>query len=568
MGNLNCKNVNEGKIDLTNIKFYLQNHEDLNINTNNIKRLDKDILKVSNTENITFQNNKNEKKEEDNNSKNNNNSNNSNSSSSKEMILSSKEINSIPTPSSQSEESKKVKNEKEENENKQNNKKNNENNNEPQIRRKSTIINIQRKTPLEIIDEQYEQQHNKSKSHCNIIYNNNEIFINFQSNLNSNVNLNSNKSVKNILINNNENNTEKNLNEKEQNEQLNINNKNNLEQKLLNNENNNNNNNNFNTIQNYNYFLQNNFVMTSNNIPQNINMNLNMQPNNNNDYNNNNDNNSNNDNNGQNINNYIEYNNNNNINNKNYIDHNKNNNINNKIFYKENISQANIKVKQSVKNNFSPKKINNINQKENIVKWRKTKIKDIISLDQLSKLNNKIIILNNIFKVFTKKNSSNKLETTIKYVALTKSEIRIYRSKESILFEKNPLIRIPLFNIYKCDLYKNDNPYINNISLKGKNIYNFYIELKNLNNMKNEDKSLELNHLKKFENENRNNSFQKKKKKISFLKDIFNEHNSRNNTVIIKNDICEKDNSFLFVFSSENEKIINDWIALINYLIR
>ena len=65
MGNLNCKNVNEGKIDLTNIKFYLQNHEDLNINTNNIKRLDKDILKVSNTENITFQNNKNEKKEED-----------------------------------------------------------------------------------------------------------------------------------------------------------------------------------------------------------------------------------------------------------------------------------------------------------------------------------------------------------------------------------------------------------------------------------------------------------------------------------------------------------------------
>ena len=139
-------------------------------------------------------------------------------------------------------------------------------------------------------------------------------------------------------------------------------------------------------------------------------------------------------------------------------------------------------------------------------------------------------------------------------------------SKESILFEKNPLIRIPLFNIYKCDLYKNDNPYINNISLKGKNIYNFYIELKNLNNMKNEDKSLELNHLKKFEN--KNNSFQKKKKKISFLKDIFNEHNSRNNTVIIKNDICEKDNSFLFVFSSENEKIINDWIALINYLIR
>jgi hypothetical protein len=182
MGNLNCKNVNEGKIDLTNIKFYLQNHEDLNINTNNIKRLDKDILKVSNTENITFQNNKNEKKEEDNNSKNNNNSNNSNSSSSKEMILSSKEINSIPTPSSQSEESKKVKNEKEENENKQNNKKNNENNNEPQIRRKSTIINIQRKTPLEIIDEQYEQQHNKSKSHYNSIYSNYEIFINFQSN--------------------------------------------------------------------------------------------------------------------------------------------------------------------------------------------------------------------------------------------------------------------------------------------------------------------------------------------------------------------------------------------------
>ena len=34
--------------------------------------------------------------------------------------------------------------------------------------------------------------------------------------------------------------------------------------------------------------------------------------------------------------------------------------------------------------------------------------------------------------------------------------------------------------------------------------------------MKNEDKSLELNNLKKFENENRNNSFQKKKKKFLF----------------------------------------------------
>ena len=133
MGNLDCRNESQGKSDIK-YNFSLDTHQNLNININNIKKLEEDLLKVSKTQNFTFEKEKND--ENNNNNKNNNksksniksnsnsksnsnksnNSNNSSgqsksnsNSSSNEMILSSKEINSIPTPSSESDESKKNK---------------------------------------------------------------------------------------------------------------------------------------------------------------------------------------------------------------------------------------------------------------------------------------------------------------------------------------------------------------------------------------------------------------------------------------------------------------------------
>ena len=211
-------------------------------------------------------------------------------------------------------------------------------------------------------------------------------------------------------------------------------------------------------------------------------------------------------------------------------------------------------------------------QNKNENKWKQIKIKGVIPFEHLSKLDNKTILLNGIFHVFTKKNLTNKQETTIKYVALTKSEISIYRSKESILFEKNPLIRISLFNISKCDIYCNNNPNINNFALQGKNIYKLFIESITLNNMENDDKvKLIISHkTKNYKNKNNGNSNKKKRKKISFLKDHLIEDISldNNNCKLFHKENREKNSSVIFVFSCDDKKIINDWIALINFLIR
>jgi hypothetical protein len=269
--------------------------------------------------------------------------------------------------------------------------------------------------------------------------------------------------------------------------------------------------------------------MNPNNFPQNINMNLNMQP---------------------------------------IIINNNNQNI-----YNPNIGNKN-KIKIPIKNKYSPQsdRTKNKNKNEMKNKWKQVKINDIIPFENLSKLDNKTILLNGIFHVFTKKNLTNKQETTIKYVALTKSEIRIYRSKESILFEKNPLIRISLFNISKCDIYCNNNPNINNFALQGKNIYKFFIESVTLNNMENDDKPIIIirHKTKKYESENTGNLNKKKRKKMSFLKEnlIENLYLKNNNSELFNKENREKNNSVIFVFSSEDEKIINEWIALINFLIR
>ena len=134
------------------------------------------------------------------------------------------------------------------------------------------------------------------------------------------------------------------------------------------------------------------------------------------------------------------------------------------------------------------------------------------------------------------------------------------------------MIRISLFNISKCDIYNNNNPNINNFALQGKNIYKLFIESITLNNMENDDKvKLIISHkTKNYKNKNNGNSNKKKRKKISFLKDHLIEDISldNNNCKLFHKENREKNNSVIFVFSCDDKKIINDWIALINFLIR
>ena len=57
---------------------------------------------------------------------------------------------------------------------------------------------------------------------------------------------------------------------------------------------------------------------------------------------------------------------------------------------------------------------------------------------------------------------------------------------------------------------------------------------------------------------------------MSFLKENLIEDLSlkNNNNELFNKENREKNNSVIFVFSSNDEKMINEWIALINFLIR
>ena len=67
---------------------------------------------------------------------------------------------------------------------------------------------------------------------------------------------------------------------------------------------------------------------------------------------------------------------------------------------------------------------------------------------------------------------------------MTRSELRIYRSKEAMLYMKNPLQRISLFNISQCDIITL--PQIKNLYTNIKNLmkYNFYVQQITINGMK------------------------------------------------------------------------------------
>ena len=579
MGNVDCRNFLKGNPNRNgiNYNFSLDTHHNLNINLNNINNPQEE-KKVMNSPSPIILNNSNGFY--------------NNSGFSQENVLSSKDINSISSPSFESEEFKKYSeeniggikvsrmnkvvnndfefnerivykekrknnlndkenkkefvNEKEKERINQNNKgkkkeirrenkkenktinekekeKDNEkdddednNNQSINIRRQSTILNFEhRRMPIEIIDEkkiskiinsminERKDIERNNNNDNNLKINNKNIYVNINTNQLQNNNIPNNIISNNYIPYNNV--PYNNIS----NNMPNFINPNYIKSNNLNSNNIEQNiikqNNN---IQNYNYFIQNNF--TNFNFPQNL--------------------------------------------------------ITNNIIYTNPQQIAKIKRNPEKNKNIITKK------KNRCVHWKNINIINIIPLEKRTKVYDNTILLNGNFHVFSRETPQNKkLETTLRFIILTRSELKIYRSIEAKLFQKNPLRRISLFNISKCDLFTNNNSEINNKNLEF--YFNFFIEFITVNKMvNNEDTYIHNENNYKHNNityklihENNINNPTKRRKKISYLNG--NSDNCKYKNFQIKCSNNFDNNSETLVFSCEDEKLINEWITVINYFI-
>ena len=592
MGNVDCRNLLSNNQNGNEIKytFSVDTHHNLNININSITNFPEDI-KIINTQNPIILNN----------SLNINN----NSISSQEMVFSPKEIKSISTPSFGSEENKKIieengnfcknvskienihekseesndsesENENDNEKGKGKEKENQDNNNPNQnhnIRRMSTILNFEhRRMPIEIIEE---KQREKSKLSIN-----QQIKINSQKSNNDNEQKNietpkdNNNNFNKLSFNINFNQFQTNYNGI-QNNNFPINNILNNNNNIINNFKDNNNslnicqgnNNGITNLEKENIPTKNfeNKDNPTNNLKNNNNP-INKLINNNNPINN-----------FENKNNPINF-----QNNKNQINefqnpYNLQNNnllINHNNIPNHNIQNCNYFIQKNLKKLNVPQNLNNnlknIKKKENQKKLKNLNIINIIPLEKRTKVYDNTILLNGYFNVFSRKTFPNsKLETTLRFIILTRSELKIYRSLETKLFQKNPLRRISLFNISKCDLFTNDNSRIvhKNLELN----FNFFIEFITINKMVNNDETLIIHHETNYKHNfnykliNKNYNPQRRKKKISFLSGSTLDNGlckSKNNQI---NNF--DNNSEILVLSSNDEKLINQWVTVINYFI-
>lgn len=138
--------------------------------------------------------------------------------------------------------------------------------------------------------------------------------------------------------------------------------------------------------------------------------------------------------------------------------------------------------------------------------WRDMKITSIIPEEKLLNAGKNDILFQGEFYKFTKENDIKKIDATSKYLILTRSELRIYRSKEIVLHMLSPLQRISLFNISQCDIISvADNKYMKNLCK-----YNFCIEFITVNGMKiDADDKLSINSTHQLDN-----SLYKKSKRL------------------------------------------------------
>lgn len=137
--------------------------------------------------------------------------------------------------------------------------------------------------------------------------------------------------------------------------------------------------------------------------------------------------------------------------------------------------------------------------------WKEMKITSIIPEEKLQNAGKNDILFQGEFYKFTKENDIKKIDATSKYLILTRSELRIYRSKEIVLHMLSPLQRISLFNISQCDIINVPN----NKKLKNLCRYNFCIQFITVNGMKiDSDDKLSTNSSHRLENSFYKNSKQ------------------------------------------------------------
>lgn len=210
--------------------------------------------------------------------------------------------------------------------------------------------------------------------------------------------------------------------------------------------------------------------------------------------------------------------------------------------------------------------------------WRDININYILPKEILLSTNENDFIFQGDFLIFTKTNDISKSPPNLKCLIMTRSELRIYRSKEAMLYMKNPLQRISLFNISQCDIITL--PQIKNLYTNIKNLmkYNFYVQQITINGMKieSDEKNSENNVMREnfctikgdnfLEGRQRegnvSNCKMRKGKKMKLITETEEIKTNRSNS-----DKYYNNNEDMIIFSSNDEDLVNRWIRIVNFFL-
>ena len=210
--------------------------------------------------------------------------------------------------------------------------------------------------------------------------------------------------------------------------------------------------------------------------------------------------------------------------------------------------------------------------------WRDININYILPKEILLSTNENDFIFQGDFLIFTKTNDIRKSLPNLKCLIMTRSELRIYRSKEAMLYMKNPLQRISLFNISQCDIITL--PQIKNLYTNIKNLmkYNFYVQQITINGMKieSDEKNSENNVMREnfctikgdnfLEGRQGGGSESKcKMRKGKKMKLITETEEIKTNSS--NSDKYYNNNEDMIIFSSNDEDLVNRWIRIVNFFL-
>ena len=212
------------------------------------------------------------------------------------------------------------------------------------------------------------------------------------------------------------------------------------------------------------------------------------------------------------------------------------NNNNTKLICKKSNNQNNINNQNNFSNSQMIDEINNLNEVfENgnrdlnntiNVKWKQMNIYNIILNKQInSKNKNEMIYKGNLNKLIISNIFKNCLMNIEKFCFITQESFFIYHNKENYILKKKPLIQIYLNQIEKCGR-------IDFSKLKVQNLKGFFYMFINL---KTDDEKYNL------------------------------DNNEKGELIISKIILKEQNGKFLVLFSP-NEKLIDEWVCIINFL--